>query len=492
MAIDSGGGGAKKPRVDEQGDRSEAVAADADRISALPDELRQRILTRLSFKDAIRTGALARGWRDLWRSRWEHRASVEVHLRSGDAPRMELDALEREPRPRRRLDRFSLVAETSRLNSSEFYRFIAYAAECRVEDLHVELRKTTLARKLTFRLPLCSPLLASLSLRRIRISNKRYNGIQPFRALEVIRLLSVFIDQRALREMLALCPNLLTLYLRGCDCDPVVDLVMPPSLRNVTMVNCVGRLSLQHQCGVRSLRSFRYKRYKGYNFNVFRNIVMAPFSLPHDAELTDLCIQFAHSVSEQDLKDLKNSLPKDLSGLNVLSICCNALRVAFSFTNGGANAQLPNLNLQNLRELQLLMLEMEAANLADIYVFLNNCQCPNLERLFVQLPEFSNQSIESSIDEVWEEPPVDGLDNLAMVKVMNFNWRCAEVQLVSFLLRKAKSLQKLLIVSPNVTPLDVPGVQEADLLFLKEALANGRMMLSESDDAATRPYHSDV
>jgi hypothetical protein len=34
-------------------------------------------------------------------------------------------------------------------------------------------------------------------------------------------------------------------------------------------------------------------------------------------------------------------------------------------------------------------------------------------------------------------------------------------------------MRKLLIVSPNVTPLDLPDVQEADLLLLKEALANG-------------------
>ena len=95
-----------------------------------------------------------------------------------------------------------------------------------------------------------------------------------------------------------------------------------------------------------------------------------------------------------------------------------------------------------------------------------------------------------SIGEVREEPPEDDLYNLLMVKVMNFNWRCSEVQLVSFLLRKASSLRKLLIVSPNVTPPDLPCV-EADLLILKEALANGKIMLSKSDDAATQPYHSE-
>ena len=99
--------------------------------------------------------------------------------------------------------------------------------------------------------------------------------------------------------------------------------------------------------------------------------------------------------------------------------------------------------------------------------------------------------MEGSTDEVTEEPPEDRLDNLLMVKFRNFNWLRAEVQLVSFLLRKANSLDKLLIVSPRVTPLDLPDVQEANLLLVKEALANGKIMLSKSDDAATQPYHSE-
>jgi hypothetical protein len=35
------------------------------------------------------------------------------------------------------------------------------------------------------------------------------------------------------------------------------------------------------------------------------------------------------------------------------------------------------------------MFEMEAANLADLYLFLKTCQCPNLERLFVQVNAFN-------------------------------------------------------------------------------------------------------
>jgi hypothetical protein len=328
MAIDCGGGGAKRQRVDEQGDRCEVVDSDVvpmDRISAMPDELRQRILTHLSLKDAIRTGALARGWRDLWKGRWAHRASLEVHLCSRDAQRRELDALEHETRPRRRLDRFSLIVDICKLKSSDLRRFLDYAAECGVEDLHVETRKITVAEKLNFHLPLSSPSLACLSLRRISVSSM-YKGARPFHALEVIRLHSVNISQAAFRKMMALCPSLLTLDLRDCDCDYCFSnwdgcLVMPLKLRSVSVAECDGFTSLK-SVPVPSLRSFRYSG----------DFLEAPFKLPRDVALADLYIRFAHSVSiKYNVKRLNNSLPKDLSGLNVLTICCNALPVFSPF-----------------------------------------------------------------------------------------------------------------------------------------------------------------
>ncbi|CAN6206880.1 unnamed protein product [Urochloa humidicola] len=492
MAIDAAaGGGEKRQRVDGKGDPSESVGADsipADRISALPDELRQRILTHLPLKDAVRTGAVARGWRDLWRCRWAHRSSVELNLRSRDAPRIELDALECEPRPRRRLDRLSLVVDTCKLKSSELRSFTDYAAECRVEDLHIEMRKRTLEGKVNFHLPLASPLLARLSLRRIGVSNMYYKGAQPFRALEVILLHAVAITFRTFRNMMSLCPRLLTLDLRGCnfEWDFFWRMVWPASLRSITFAECDGGSTRLDLLPVRSMRSFRFSG----------SFLDTPFFLPGDAVLSDLYIRFSYSVSRSRYaKEFNKALPNDLSALTVLTICNNALPVASSSYDDGETAQLPKLsNLHGLRELHLLMLKMEATNLADIYVFLKTCKCRNLERLFVRLPGFVYKSMESSLDVVpeLEEPPEVGLDNLVTIKVTNFNWCCTEVQLVSFFLRKAKSMQKLLIVSPNITPVDVPGVQEADLLFLKEALANGKIMLSESDDAATQPYHSEA
>ncbi|CAD6335744.1 unnamed protein product [Miscanthus lutarioriparius] len=399
-ADDGAGIGAKKQRVDEQGDGSEAVGADpipVDRISALPDDLRRRILTHLALKEAIRTGALARGWRDLW-----DRGSVEVCLRSRNDPRRELGALEQEPPPRLRMDRFSLVAETSWLKSSELKRFIRYAADCRVEDLHVETRKSS-KNKLNFHLPLSSRTLVCLSLRRISISNMYYRGARPFRALEAIRLYSVSIKV-GFTTMMELCPSLVTLDLRGCDirCDIRCDrgtrlLLVPRTVKSVTVAECDGYSKMWLMLA-RNLRSFRYSG------DVCRGLFYLPWE---GSVLADLYIRST-----------------------------NLLVASYSLPSNGVT--LPSRNLNSLRELQLLMLDMEAVNLADLYVFPKTCRCPNLERLFVQLPSFSNEPVEGPIDEVREEPPQDGFDDLVMVKVMNFNWRPTEVQL-SVNARKVKN-----------------------------------------------------
>ncbi|TVU38265.1 hypothetical protein EJB05_11624, partial [Eragrostis curvula] len=325
-----------------------------------------------------------------------------------------------------------------------------------------------------------------LSLSRISVAQMYYKGTQPFHALEVIRLHFVSLTQAAFGKMMGLCPNLRTLDLRGCDCSRLT--LLPANLRRVTIAECIGTAYL-NRAYIPRLQSFLYS---GSLYS--SGFLEEPFILPRDAILFDLYICLSDSISGCYLiRQFNRSLPDDLSGLTVLTICSNALPAASPLPDDEATDQSTKLiNLHSLRELQLLMLEMMAENLADIYVFFETCQCANLERLFAHLPKSNYEPVEASLDEVEEEPPKIDLDNLKMVKVMNFKWHCTEVQLVSFLLRKATSLQKLLLVSPNVAPLDAPSFIEADLLLLKEALANGKIMLSESEDSATQPYHSEI
>ena len=112
----------------------------------------------------------------------------------------------------------------------------------------------------------------------------------------------------------------------------------------------------------------------------------------------------------------------------------------------------------------------------------------------MQLPEFEGDPIAASLEVVEEQPEVR-LEKLKMVKCVNFNWHRphrTDVQLVSFLLRKATSLQEVLLVSSNINMLDMSSVQEADRLLLTEVRDNDKVILREFDDGATRPYHSEV
>ncbi|CAN6235083.1 unnamed protein product [Urochloa humidicola] len=42
------------------------AAAAADRLSDLPDGVLLEVLSRLTFRQAVRTGALSRRWKTLW------------------------------------------------------------------------------------------------------------------------------------------------------------------------------------------------------------------------------------------------------------------------------------------------------------------------------------------------------------------------------------------------------------------------------------------
>ncbi|CAL5049778.1 unnamed protein product [Urochloa decumbens] len=338
MALESEGGGgaarAKRRRVDEQGDQGDQgkevaegpEAAPACHISALPDDLRRRILTHLPLKDAIRSGALARGWRDLWKSRWEDpTSSREIHLLPGDNPRKVLESLESVPR--RRLDRFSFVSDKDKLRQPHLKRFLAYAAGCRIEDLRVDL-----SQHLTFHLPLSSPLLARLSLRNVDICHMYYKGARPFYALESIHLHSVRSSVK-FSKVMELCPRLHTLDLRRCTFSRRMlqrEACTLLNLRRITVAECYSGEVLRDvppDLAVPSLCSFRYS---GRFLDCF-------FCLAKNAALTDLYIYFSDPLPIGHLSSFhykfNEALPRDLSGLSVLTISSNAVRMVCSVFN---------------------------------------------------------------------------------------------------------------------------------------------------------------
>nr|CAB3471223.1 unnamed protein product [Digitaria exilis] len=236
--------GAKRRREDdEQEDQHKEVAAGpVVRISALPDDVRRRILTHLPLKDAIRSSALAQRWRHLWKSRWaEPTSSLDVHVLPGDNPKKTITSLE--SAPRRRLDRFTFVSDNELLGPKLLSRFMEYAAACCVEDLDVEVSRRSCRdkRRLIFNFVPASPLLTRLSLRNVILGGAGLSCIGdvwpeplPFYRLEVVRLHRVTINL-ALCRLMASCPRVHTLDMRRCDRAFVPQ---SATLRTVTVAEC--------------------------------------------------------------------------------------------------------------------------------------------------------------------------------------------------------------------------------------------------------------
>ncbi|KAF7018329.1 unnamed protein product [Triticum aestivum] len=507
MSLESDGAAtAKRPRPSAEDPSSHCEAAEAaDRISALPEAMQLHILSLLPLPSAIRTGALSRAWRDLWKRRWQDdgnaAAFLRHHLRPCSSPSSKklLECLElRQSQGRRgRLDRCSLVADNPAMGARQFGRYLDAAARCGVEDLRVELPEKppspdtpTKATTLRFPFPAAAgPALARLSLRGIGVSGLHSRAARPCSALEVVRLHSVPVDDRGLARMLALCPRIRVLGLHSCSAlrRIAVTAATGRKLSSVTIAGCSWLIEVD-VAAVSSLRSFRYTG--GF---------LSSFYLPDNAAFADLYICFDAQrscnvrICQKVFSDWFES--RVCSKLTALTICSNVLFVVSSLPNGISHAESAKVGghfFQSMTELQLLMLDMKAPELANIYVFLKNSQCSNLERLFVQLPSIPSGPLVDSSNYVGVEPPEDVLENLKVVKITNFNWNRIEVQLVSFLLRKASSLHKLVLVTPSLVPLDVIGIQKEDLLLVGEAVANGKIILSKLDDAATKPFHSDV
>jgi len=98
-----------------------------------------------------------------------------------------------------------------------------------------------------------------------------------------------------------------------------------------------------------------------------------------------------------------------------------------------------------------------------------------------------------------EDLPEYGLNNLMIAKMMKFKGHYFEMRLVSFLLRKAPGLMKLLLVAPKghikalgKGTLDISHFIDSKLPRSRKASPDAQIILSETDFAASQPVHSDV
>ncbi|CAL5049555.1 unnamed protein product [Urochloa decumbens] len=555
MAELLGASSSKKRRAGEEGEGFEAAAAaeEEDRISALPEDLRLGILALLPLNSAIRTGALSTRWRALWARRWPAPSSLDLHIRAGDDPEEMLRSLE--CRGRRRLDRFSLTIYPFMSNLhphvTDLQRFLDYAVACGVEDLHIDAADHFVSMVSTFTVPLDCSRLARLFVRHAgRLTFGSCSGAFP--ALEVVHLRSV--GSVDISRLLWACPRLKSLCLRGCDCKRVIDLAPAGAhLRSLTVAECnwITHIDASRASG---LHSFRLSSSRDPTYSI---AATAPLEDLYISLRGQNCNPIRHWI--QALPSLDN-----LRVLTVCSIALRRVYVLDRFGSATSLTKLSYLpSLRELQLLERLFVQLPSSS-HDIFEdnsleateedetdedlskdhdpdeeedesveeLSEGCEAEEellleqlseeymlKERLYHEdihdddLPEENEQFEEDVLedeqseegvpedDQSEEDVPLYDLNNLIFAKLMKFKGHYFEMRLVSFLLRRATGLQKLLLVPPvgvenymealGQEPLDTSNFLDTILDF-KKASPDAQIVLSDSDPAAIQPVHSDV
>uniref|UniRef100_A0A0E0HUN5 Uncharacterized protein n=2 Tax=Oryza nivara TaxID=4536 RepID=A0A0E0HUN5_ORYNI len=430
-----------------------AAPVGEDPMVVIPDDAVLRIISFLPLESAIRTTVLSKEWLRLWKEDWGQK-SRRYEIRARCAPSVEglLKILEEE----RRLERLSVVVHTI-MKSSHLREIIERSADRRVEQLHVELTNPNVVDKVRFHLPILSRMIAlqHLSLRQIVVSKMRFTPQQRFNELSEICFHFVSIESYMLRNVITRCPNLRVLDLRSCfDLDAVAISPGGPKLSSLTIAGC-KHLNKVNVVGVTSLRSVFYS-----------GRFLSSFYLPRTSRR---------------------------SSFTDLYICYDGPIIPMMFER---TTQLKWLGgFRRLKELQLLMFDIKTINVFDIYAFLQSFHFPNLTKLFLQLPRIREDVQEAVREDVLqsmsEGVPEYALDNLKVVRMMNFNRTRIEMHLVRFFLRKARNINSLQLVSlfHNAIPLGL-AVQQGDII--QGALASGVIQESNSGAGTTQPCHSEV
>ncbi|XP_020270500.1 F-box protein At2g39490-like [Asparagus officinalis] len=308
-----------------------------------------------------------------------------------------------------------------------------------------------------------------------------------FSSLEILKLDGVNLTDTTFRILVSSCKILRTLDVRRCpDLKRVV--VIGSKIETLTVVGC----DKVKEVAVRSkiLKKFHFKGWFAEEF-AFKGV----------EELEDVFM----ASNGPDLGPPASNWAVAVRGLprvRVLTLCSASLQ---HIMTSDPNVIWKFESLQFLKELQLRMFCLSEENLMDIYNFFKLCYCPNLEKLFIRLPNKKNDPyMENPLQIMMSEAPIlCDLANLKTIKVKRFSGGRYEMQLVNFLLANCRNLESLIVqVSPREMNQKEPGKLVWDINrhmtqcfrvridLMAISSKNVKIhVVSKDDDARVRPTH---
>ncbi|MQL84456.1 hypothetical protein Taro_016968 [Colocasia esculenta] len=416
-----------------------------DRISELPDPILGHILSLMPAKAATQTTILSRRWKHLWEYIWcsattlDFAAEFAARQTPGDFVRNVNRYLKLHRG--KKIQRFLVSFPAVDCFFPDVEKWVEFAVAKDVEELWLEFssqgQETYFCGDFEnwvcgFRVP--HQLFDCLPLRVLGLSNCGLSPSPGFPGLLSLRSLSltrVDVTTDMLHRILSECRHLERLLLRDCVHFNSLKLTSPCiKLKQLVLVDCWELFNLE--ISAPSLLSFHF-----FGEIYFEN----SFS-----DLTGLADAFICSIDRTSWQPHQNyiKLLSDVAHVEILTVCTATLACVTIWSDYLPDA-VP-IPLQNLRELQLVMDHMSLDYLSYIYGFFELCPSPLLEKLFVRLPENTEDSY--AIVATIEQPPDVHFNRLRVIKMHSFKGTKCEMKLVRFLLEKTPALETLVLVAP--------------------------------------------
>lgn len=445
-----------------------------DRISELPDTLRQQILCLLPRKSAIRTSALSSRWKGFWRYRWPY-ATVLIfgeEFRQGVSAGEFASSIDKflKLRGNKKVEIFRLCFHPGTLYRSNIVSWIEYAVGNGVEELYLDFCQE---------FKLLNYLLHGESLTVLDLKHCQFLLPLDFtrlRYLEKVSLKHVNVTDDVVVDVVASCPFLEKLDLRQCpELRSIRISGSDLRLRSLIVVDCFRANEIE--IFAPNLQSFRF-------YGVFLN----EYAFEEISSLSDVVMS---SLGRDPRICQANwiNIIADLAHVKVLTLCSRAVQ----------HIAVPKLStpivLGNLQELQLLMDLMTETNLSDIIGFFKKCHCTKLQKIFIELPTCSKDPSPEMYLKVPSGEELPGrcdFSSLRIIKMNNFNNYRSELELVRFFSENAAALESMILVVPQEMDALTWLYCNAMMQVKASAKAKIEVCVASQDSSRLFPTHCDV
>ncbi|KAJ6416509.1 hypothetical protein OIU84_002382 [Salix udensis] len=416
-------------------DRVTTSFTQADRSADLPDEVLDMIFSFLPIRNAVQIGVLSTRFKNSWN--FSRRLDFDDDFARGRSPEDFKSVVNKvfDRHEGSSILRFRLCFDPDR-EELLVEKWIRKSIEKGVEELDLEFYQNGNVFQGRWPFKLNSEVYEAESLKILKLNMCQLDlppKLKGLRFLNTLVLRKIIITPTLIDTLFQNCSFLETLDLAQCHRIFHLKIFAQKKFKVLRVGDCQEILRIYIDAP--NLRSFHYS---GHVCFIKFNVV---------PQLKDVMLNFRPSKGFTDTFRVRN-LVYDLYPIQVLTTTSTFLEGLSPKFIGGKLREM-QFFFGNLKEFHLIMEGAIYCNPYDIISFLKHC--PGLEKIFIDLNDFcfvrgpywelhNRQSFQK-----YSLP----FDSLKFIKLPGFKFQKDELMLVKFLLERAISLEKLVLVTPK-------------------------------------------